>query len=103
MKEKPKTLVDAIAQMMVLADMTEEQHNAIMNWEEFNLKLHRTALTKEKAQRTFSIDAIVSVTTTFHLWLLGRIKQRWEDENWNTDKAPKALSIKGVIDWSDDI
>ena len=39
MKEKPKTLIDAIAQMMVLADMTEEQHNAIMNWEEFNLKL----------------------------------------------------------------
>lgn len=103
MKEKPKKLIDVINEMVSLMDITEEQHNAIMNWEEFNLKLHRTALTKEKAQRTFSIDAIVSVTTTFHLWLLGRIKQRWEDANWDADNAPQALSIKGVIDWSDDI
>jgi len=103
MKEKPKKLIDAITQMIAMADMTEEQFNSIMNWEEFNLKLYRTVETKEKAQQTFSADSIAAITTTFHLWLLGRIKQRWEDANWDTDYAPKALSIKGIIDWSDDI
>ncbi len=96
-------LSELIALMMSKYSMTEEEHNAILSWEEFNTKIERQPLTEEQAKQTFSIEAIAGVTATFHLWLLGRVKDRWESADWDSDKAPHAISVNAKVDWGDDI
>ena len=96
-------LSELIALMMSKYAMSEEEHNAILTWEEFNINIERQTTSEEQAKQTFSIEAIAGVTATFHLWLLGRVKDRWETEDWDSDKAPHAISVNAKVDWSNDI
>ncbi len=96
-------LSELIELMMRKYSMTKEEHDAILNWEEFNINIERRSSTEELAKQTFSIEALAGVTATFHLWLLGRVKDRWESEDWDLDKAPHAITVNAKVDWSNDI
>ena len=97
------SLHDSIRLMMTKLGVTKKQHGAIMKWEQFEGVMERRPETKKDAEMTFSIDAIAGNTAMFHLWLLGRVKDRWESQGFNPEKAPRTVTIKAQVDWSDDI
>ena len=97
------SLHDSIRLMMTKLGVTKKQHGAIMEWEQFEGVMERRPETKKNAEMTFSIDAIAGNTAMFHLWLLGRVKDRWESQVFNPEKATRTVTIKAQVDWSEDI
>ena len=68
----------------------------------FAVKLDRVSVTEKQATQTFSHESLMRLTGMFHLWVLGRINDRWRPSGYSKDTAPKALSVVSNISWSDD-
>jgi len=68
----------------------------------FAVKLDRVTVTEKQATQTFSHESLIRLTGMFHLWVLGRINDRWRPSGYSKDTAPKALSVVSNISWSDD-
>jgi len=68
----------------------------------FAVKLDRVSVTEKQATQTFSHESLMRLTGMFHLWVLGRINDRWRPSGYSKDTAPKVLSVVSNISWSDD-
>ena len=68
----------------------------------FAMKLDRIAVTEEQATQTFSHESLKRLTGMFHLWMLGRINDRWRPSNYSKDSVPQTFTVLSTIDWSDD-
>ena len=68
----------------------------------FAMKLDRIAVTEEQATQTFSHESLMRLTGMFHLWMLGRINDRWRPSGYSKDSVPQTFTVLSMIDWSDD-
>jgi len=90
-----KELIDTLG-------LKKNEVNFLTKENTFAVKLDRVSVTEKQATQTFSHESLMRLTGMFHLWVLGRINDRWRPSDYSKDTAPKVLSVVSNINWSDD-
>jgi len=84
-------------------ELDDEEVESLTKKEIFVTRLNRIAVTEEQATQTFSHESVMHLTMMFHLWVLGRINDRWRPSGYSKDSVPETFTVLSTIDWSNDI
>ena len=83
-------------------ELDDEEVEFLTKESTFAMRLNRVAVTEEQAMQTFSRESLMRLTGMFHLWMLGRINDRWRPSGYSKDSVPETFTVFSMMDWSDD-